>query len=109
MRILLIRFGLFVPELYAGTELALHWLCRALIANGHELITAANGQDVERGTVTVDHKCGYPVYRSANLNASVHIALQRSCPDVVILPEGGDWLSILMPSVSEFPMVVYEH
>lgn len=109
MRILFIRYGLYPPELFAGTELALHWLCRTLIANGHEVVVAANTDTSEKDKTTVDRKCGYPVYRASNLNESVHHGLTRFEPDAVVLSESGPWMALLPPEVSQKPAVIYEH
>jgi glycosyltransferase involved in cell wall biosynthesis len=109
MRILFIRFGLYPPEIFAGLELTLHWLCRSLIQRGHEVVVATNTKEAAPGTTTVDRKCGYRVYRSLDLNGSVYYGLSKFDPEVVVLTEAGLWMEALPPAVIEKPTVVYEH
>jgi glycosyltransferase involved in cell wall biosynthesis len=109
MRILLIRYGLYPPELHAGTELTLHWLCKSLIARAHKVGVAACTATPQAPGGAIDHVCGYPVARSPNLNNAVYSGINRFRADVVVVVESGAWMDSLLPAVSEYPLVIYEH
>ena len=94
-----------LPELFAGTEVNLHWLCRAFAANGHDVVVAA-GTRAAAGRV--DHQCGYPVVRAPNVLAAVnHVATQYQ-PDVYVVTQPGQWLGMVPPAVRDLPIVIYE-
>jgi glycosyltransferase involved in cell wall biosynthesis len=109
MRILFIRPGAFPPELYAGTELTLHWLCHRLIEHGHEVMVSALRRTGPPMAPAVDCVCGYPVARGNSVMESVRLAAQHMRPDVLAMTESGPWTSRLLPLVGNMPIVVYEH
>lgn len=109
MRILFVRPGPFPPELFAGTELTLHWLCRKLIAEGHEVAAAVQTKLAEDKRPSVDRKCGYPVARAKSVLTSSKFLLGDFRADVVVVVETAAWISYLLPIIGDLPLVFYEH
>jgi glycosyltransferase involved in cell wall biosynthesis len=109
MRILFARPGSFPPELYAGTELTLYWLCRRLLANGHEVVVALQRKKGSQLPPSTDRECGFPVVRTASVIESVRIAVPNFRPDVVVLTETGPWTAAVLPLIGDTPVVVYEN
>lgn len=109
MRILFVRPGPVPPELYAGTELTLHWLCRKLVAEGHEVAFAAQSKLMEGKPPAADRVCGYPVARAKSIIMATKLAVANFRADVVVIIESGDWVSHLLPITGDLPLVVYEH
>ncbi len=109
MRILFVRPGPFPPELYAGTELTLHWLCRRLQAEGHDVVVASQSNAMTRKPATVDRLCGYPVTRAPSIVMSAQLAANNFSADVVVVTESGPWTSHLLPVIGDLPLVIYEH
>ena len=109
MRILFARPGPFPPELYAGTELTLHGLCRKLVANGHEVTLAAQSKLMKGEAAIVGDKLGYPVTRATSILKAMHAAMANFRPDVVVITETGAWLDATRPIVGKIPLVIYEH
>jgi glycosyltransferase involved in cell wall biosynthesis len=109
MRILFVRPGPFPPELYAGTELTLHWLCRKLVAEGHDVVFAAQSKLMDGKPAAVDHACGYPVSRAKSIVMATKLAVAHFHADVVVIIESGSWVSHLLPITGDLPLVVYEH
>src|SRR5258705_12825137 len=107
MRILFIRPNVALPELFAGTELTLHGLCRALIANGHQVVVAAT-TFAKDAPPSEHHECGYPVVRAWNGYAATSYALLRFKPNVLSVSHAGAWLGELPPSIRGTPIVIYE-
>jgi len=107
MRILFLRPNVALPELYAGTELTLHWLCRSLIASGHEVVVVAT-TFAENSPPSVHHECGYPVIRAWNGYAAAVHALREFQPDVLVASQAGAWLDQLPRSIRRAPIVIYE-
>ena len=108
MRILLIRRGRFPPELYAGSEMNLHWLCRTLVANGHAVVVAANTLGLAGTPPKLDYECGYPIYRAPNIMDAASLAAAQFQSDVFIVPECGAWMAELPAIVRNGPIVIYE-
>jgi len=107
MRILFIRPNVALPELFAGTELTLHGLCRSLMRNGHEVYVAATTFK-EGSPPALDHECGYPVVRAWNgYEAALYVA-ERTQPDVLVVTQSGAWLAALPSSIRHTPLVIYE-
>lgn len=109
MRILFVRPGPFPPELYAGTELTLHWLCRKLAAEGHDVVVAAQSNLPEGKPPGVDRINGYPVSRAKSIVMATKYATADFQPDVVVIIESAAWVSHLFPIIGDVPFVVYEH
>jgi glycosyltransferase involved in cell wall biosynthesis len=101
--------GRFPPDLFAGTEMAMHSLCRALLAGGHEVWVVAVRDTVPDGEAYGDHECGYPAVRSKSLVETARIAAEQFRPDVFVASHAGDWMADLGPVVGDVPLVVYEH
>ncbi len=108
MRILLIRRGLFPPDLFAGSEMNLYWLCRMLAANGHEIVAATCAFGPADAPAVLDPQCGFPVYRAPDLFNSVPAALAQFEPDVFVVTECGPWVNGLPERVLKGPLVIYE-
>jgi glycosyltransferase involved in cell wall biosynthesis len=104
MRILFIRPYPVLPELFAGTEVNLHWLCRAFVANGYEAVVAAK---TGATAGTVDHQCGYPVVRAPNFLAAINYAATQYQPDVCVVTQPSQWLG-MAPAIRDLPIVIYE-
>jgi glycosyltransferase involved in cell wall biosynthesis len=109
MRIMYIHLGLFPPEMFAGTEMAMHSLCRSLVANGHQVAVVALSATLEAGQANIDRRCGYPVARSKSLLSAARELTARSPPDVFVVSHGGEWLEKLAPILGGAPLVIYEH
>jgi hypothetical protein len=108
MRILFVRPYPVLPEMFAGTEMTLHWLCRALVGNGHQVVVAAASRMVADGSVTVDQQCGYPVFRGLNAVAAAEVTAAQYRPEVCVITQPGQWVGMLPSAILELPMVVYE-
>lgn len=109
MRIMYVHLGQFPPDLFAGTEMAMHGLCRALVANGHELMVSAMREALDEGQAHLDRQCGYPVVRSKFLLAATRQMAEQFQPDVFVVSHGGEWLAKMEPIVGDTPLVVCEH
>lgn len=109
MRILFVRPGPFVPELYAGTELTIHWLCRKMVAEGHQVVVAAQSKLMEGKPPAMDRNCGYPVSRSTSIVMATRLVFEHFRPEVVVVLESGAWMSHLLPITGDLPFVIYEH
>jgi glycosyltransferase involved in cell wall biosynthesis len=101
--------GRFPPELHAGSELAMDWLCRTLVANGHEVVVVAMSEILADGFTDIGERGGYRVVRSRDLIGAVHGAVRRFRPEVVVASHGGAWTGHLIPVIGEVPMFLYEH
>lgn len=109
MRIMYVHPSRYPPDVYAGTELAMHGLCRALVASGHEVWAAALSDTVPEEDVHGDHVCGYPVVRSRGLDIAVRSALAQFRPDVFVTSHAGVWMVPFTPIFGDTPVVVCEH
>jgi hypothetical protein len=107
MRILFMRPLPAIPESFAGTQVNLHWLCRQLVANNHEVILAAATNNVTDGAVNVDRQCGYPVYRAPHVFRSARAATVKFKPEIVVVTQPGPWLGQLPEAICKTPMVIY--
>jgi len=107
MRILFCRPGPFPPDMYAGTELTVYWLCHRLMAAGHEVAVAAGRRRV--APPAMDRECGFPVVRSKSIVQSVKVAAANLRPDVYVITETGPWTGVILPTIGEAPIVIYEH
>lgn len=109
MRIMYVHPSRYPPDVHAGTELAMHGLCRALVANGHEVWAAALSDTVPLEEVHGDRICGYPVVRSRGLDTAVRTALAQFHPDVFVTSHAGFWMIPFTPIFGDTPVVVCEH
>jgi glycosyltransferase involved in cell wall biosynthesis len=109
MRILFIHNYYAFPELCAGTEMTLHWLCRILVANGHEVVVAARTNTAVGTPIRMDRQCGYPVVRAPNAIDAVCVAAAQFRPDVFVVLKSNRWIAQLPQTIRDAPMVVYEH
>lgn len=109
MRILFVHPRTYVPEIYAGTEVTTHWLCRALVDHGHEVVIAAM-TSAEIGTgARVDRGCGYPVYRAQEITYSIAAARAHFPADVFVLTTSDAWIAQVMRVIKNTPAIVYAH
>ncbi len=109
MRILYVHPGQFPPEFFAGSGLAMDWLCRRLAAEGHDVFVAANSDRLPEKIVYTEPYEGYVVVRAKTLADALVRAWRIGQPDVVVGSHVGPWLTILLPAIGDVPFVVYEH
>jgi glycosyltransferase involved in cell wall biosynthesis len=91
LRVLFVKNALFIPELYAGAELATHYLCRSLIERGHH-VAVAGSSNLPGQRAKCDGDCGYPVYRARLFDNAVARAIAEFRPDAVVWQEPSDWI-----------------
>lgn len=109
MRILFVHPRTYVPEMYAGTEVTTHWLCKALVDRGHEVVVAAM-TSAETGTkVRVDRGRGYPVYRATEITYSIAAARAHFPADVFVLTTSDAWIAQVLRVIKDTPAIVYAH
>lgn len=109
MRIAVLHPNLFLPELYAGTEVTLHWLCRALADKGHEVVVTCATWATPSGKVRVDQADGYTIVRALELAVAVQAVAARARADVFVVNQLGRWIEPLLPIVGGAPIVAYLH
>jgi glycosyltransferase involved in cell wall biosynthesis len=112
-RILFLKNSLFIPELYAGTELTTHFLCRSLIERGHIVAVAASSNrpefDVDQPS-KCDDVCSYPVYRARRFEDAAATSIAEFRPDVVVCQEPGYWIgSDKLDGLRGMAVVLYQH
>jgi len=113
LRILFLKCSLFVPELYAGIELATHYLCRSLIERRHHVAVAGRSDRPEFDSdqrAKCDHDCGYPVYRARRFEDAVARSIAEFRPDAVVCQDPGRWIGIdKFESFRGMAIVLYKH
>jgi glycosyltransferase involved in cell wall biosynthesis len=109
MRIAYVLRNPFPPELYAGTEMTVHWLCRALAGNGHEVVVVCTSGAIADGQVRVDRSNGYTIVRTADLAAATTFMAAQPRPDVFVVNQLGQWAEHVLPMIAEVPVVTYVH
>jgi glycosyltransferase involved in cell wall biosynthesis len=112
LKILFAKKSTYIPDLYAGTEVTTHHLCRGLLRYGHHTAVAclsANQAEIsDTRTVQIDWELAYPVYRSPIFNFAINVAVNKFRPDVLVLQ---DYLMAEKKRLNhgQLPLVIYIH
>lgn len=97
LRVLFIKNGLFIPEIYAGTELSTHYLGRDLIERGHRVAVAARTNRIafkkDHGA-KCDDSCGYPIYRARCFDDAITMSITKFRPDAIVCQEPDYWIGL---------------
>lgn len=113
LRILFVKNDLFIPELYAGTELTTHYLCRHLAERGHHVAVAvrSNRSEFDVGQrAKCDDGCGYSVYRARCFDDAVATSVGEFRPDAVVCQELISWIGLeKFESFNRMAIVLYCH
>jgi glycosyltransferase involved in cell wall biosynthesis/predicted LPLAT superfamily acyltransferase len=113
LRILFLKPYPFIPELYAGTELATHYLCRSLIERDHNVAVAALTRRPEfeiDQRAKCDNNCGYPVYRASHFEDAAARAIAEFRPDAIVCQEPGGWISFdKLTTIRGIAIILYQH
>ncbi len=111
MRVLYVRIGSYLPELYAGASLAMHGLLKALQGRGHRVAVHCGSRRVEPDQSVRDQTGDYVVVRAGAQAwpASARRTIRRGKPDVVVTSQHGPWMERLAEHAADLPFVVYEH
>jgi glycosyltransferase involved in cell wall biosynthesis len=112
LRILFAKSSAYIPDLYAGAQVATHHLCLRLLKSGHHTAIAclsANRIGIsDARLVQADMESGYPVYRSPALKNAINVAVNKFQPDVLVLQEALMRTNMKI-NVGNLPLVVYIH
>ena len=113
VRVLFIKDDLFIPDVYAGTELNTLYLCRSLIERGHSVAVAARSNlsdgDAEQ-SLKCDHNCGFLVYRAKSFEDAAAMSIAEFRPDICVCQEPRSWIgSDRFGGFKEIPIVLYQH
>jgi glycosyltransferase involved in cell wall biosynthesis/predicted LPLAT superfamily acyltransferase len=113
LRVLFIKNDLFIPDLYAGTEVNTFYLCRRLIERGHNVAVAARSNHPEYDVIQTwkhDHDCGFPVYRAKRFEDAAATSIAEFRPDVVVCQEPRSWIeSDRFGGFKGIAIVLYQH
>jgi glycosyltransferase involved in cell wall biosynthesis len=113
LRVLFIKNDLFIPDLYAGTELNTLYLCRSLIDRGHSVAVAARSNDPRYEIDQpwkCDHDCGFPVYRAKRFEDAAVTSIAEFRPDLVVCQEPRSWIeSDRLGGFKGIAIVLYQH
>lgn len=109
MRILYVHPGPYPPDLYAGSELAMDWLCRTLKARGHEVAVVATTRTPEDDFTVSGEYGGYPIVRTQKAIRVTRVMIRKFRPDAIVVSHSGEWLTYLLRVIGDLPLFVYEH
>ena len=111
MRILYARPGSAYPDMHAGTDLAMHGLCRMLAARGHVVGVVAIRRTLSGMQASVDRQGGYTVMRTTRegFGPALREMAKRLRPELLLISEAGTWMARLPELFGALPIVAYQH
>ena len=122
MKLLFITGQKYLPQVYGGTQLSTHQLCRSLLRRGHEV--AVLGSFMHGGlfawkakmqrrlllrTLSRDTHMGYPVWRSWFPSNEVAYVSKREKPDLIIVVSGNTIRMAEAAKQTQIPIIIDFH